>query len=55
MPELLKPIKNPKQKRIKMISQGSYGCIYYPGPQCVNKLDDDDYITKIRYPENEFL
>ena len=48
MPELLKPIKNPKQKRIKMISQGSYGCIYYPGPQCVNKLDDDDYITKIQ-------
>ena len=38
----------PQQKKYKLISQGAYGCIYYPGPPCPNKKDADDYITKIQ-------
>lgn len=38
----------PKQRQIKLISQGSYGCIIKPSLKCSGKIGADKYITKIQ-------
>lgn len=38
----------PPQKQIKLLSQGSYGCIIRPSLKCSGKFDTDKYITKIQ-------
>lgn len=35
-------------KPVKLINQGSYGCIYYPGIKCNGKKETKQYITKIQ-------
>ena len=35
----------------KLLSQGGFGCVYYPGIRCKNSKDDDDmneYVTKLQ-------
>lgn len=38
----------PPQKQIKLLSQGSYGCIVRPSLSCSGKIATDKYITKIQ-------
>ena len=33
---------------IKVIAQGTYGCVLYPGPKCSGKATSKKYITKIQ-------
>ena len=42
----------PKTKKIKLLSQGTYGCVFRPGPSCKNKTEPDNYITKIQKLNN---
>lgn len=36
------------EKSIKLVDSGGYGCIFYPGINCENKLERVKYITKIQ-------
>jgi serine/threonine protein kinase len=46
--------KTGKGKKSKIISQGTYGCTYYPGFTCTGKLIKNKYLTKLQY-KNEVL
>jgi len=40
--------QNTKADKIKLLTQGSYGCIYKPGLTCKGKLDSKQFIRKIQ-------
>lgn len=40
-----------KYNRIELLSNGAYGCIYYPGFQCNGKKDMPGFVTKIQMSE----
>jgi hypothetical protein len=35
-------------EEIRLINEGAYGCIYYPGIKCNGRLENKQYITKIQ-------
>lgn len=37
-----------KAKEVKLINQGAYGCIFYPGINCKGKLESSRFVTKIQ-------
>jgi tRNA A-37 threonylcarbamoyl transferase component Bud32 len=37
---------------IRLLSQGTYGCVFYPGIGCSGKLEKKQYITKVQKKEN---
>ena len=37
-----------KSDKIKLLNQGSYGCVYRPGFKCNQKIQNKKYITKIQ-------
>ena len=41
-------VKSKKQKNIKLIGDGSYGCVYYPGITCSGNVNNKKYVTKIQ-------
>ena len=50
-------MEDAEKSEIKLVNEGSYGCIYRPGPTCSGKKESARYITKIqknkRSVENE--
>lgn len=42
------PIIIPKTKKIKLLSQGTYGCVYNPGPSCPKSKLRGNFVTKIQ-------
>jgi len=38
-------------KKIELISQGTYGCIFKPGMNCKGEIEKEGYITKIQYDQ----
>jgi serine/threonine protein kinase len=49
--------KNKSKNKNKLLGQGSYGCVYYPGISCDGKLNKKSYVTKLQeigfYSANE--
>lgn len=41
---------NPKKtiNKIRLLDQGTYGCIFYPGVNCSGKMERKQYITKVQ-------
>lgn len=37
-----------KSEKIKLLSQGSYGCVYRPGLNCQKKVESDKFVRKIQ-------
>jgi serine/threonine protein kinase len=37
-----------KQERIKLLSQGTYGCVFKPGVNCKGNIENPKFITKIQ-------
>jgi|Laugresbdmm110sn_2_1035109.scaffolds.fasta_scaffold00094_13 serine/threonine protein kinase len=43
-------------KTIKLINQGTFGCVFRPGLKCGSKMaDSDNYITKVQVDKSEVL
>jgi hypothetical protein len=38
-------------RKIDLISQGTYGCIFKPGMNCKGEIEKEGYITKIQYDQ----
>ena len=45
---LLHETTNNDDEEIRLINEGAYGCIYYPGLNCSGKVENKRYITKIQ-------
>lgn len=46
------PIFIPKTTKIKLISQGTYGCVFDKGPECPSSKLRGNYITKVQKLKN---
>jgi serine/threonine protein kinase len=45
---LLHETTNIDDEEIRLINEGAYGCIYYPGLNCSGKVENKRYLTKIQ-------
>ena len=44
-----KPKRRQIRRRLKMLNQGSYGCVYRPGISCLGKIEQSNkYVTKLQ-------
>lgn len=47
--------KTNKTNKTKLIGQGSYGCVYYPGIKCNGKTENLQYVTKVQHESQEVI
>lgn len=43
---------NKPTRKIRLLDQGTYGCVFYPGVSCSGKIEKTQYITKVQKKEN---
>jgi len=41
-----------KHKELKLIGEGTYGCVFYPGINCKGTIDTPNYVTKLQKNAN---
>ena len=41
-----------KRKELKLIGEGTYGCVFYPGINCKGTIDTPNYVTKLQKNTN---
>jgi len=47
--------KNNEKDKIKYLSQGAYGCVFYPGFDCEGDLQSKKYITKLEVKKKSVI